>query len=119
MLGRNGLGTQLGGGSSVVDLGSAAAAKSEEHAELNEYGALGEPSGKTVLVARFTIAQIPTSSGLTYGTQGIIPVGDEARWVEGSCILDVGNYSTGQRQSVIAGALAVYHGTAHSGGVCG
>jgi hypothetical protein len=96
------------GVSSVIALGSPAAAKSEQHSELKEFTADGT-------VTRFTIKRIPISAGFIDRGRHVASV----LWVEGSCVLYVGavSYYAVRRSSIVAGALKIYARTAHSG-VC-
>src|SRR5665213_291618 len=94
--------------SSVVVLGSPAAAKSEIKAA---FSSAPRP---------FTIKQIPTSLGVM-GSQGKQKAAEIA-WIEGSCFVYIRNFNTGKasvvdsaydpRATAIAGALAIYNRTA-------
>lgn len=101
-----------GGISFVTVLASPAAAASEEQAEFKEDVAENSP------VTRFTIKQLSTSEGFA-GKETSRAFGN-VLFVEGSCVLLVGDATNGAnpRPPVIAGALKVYGRTAHSAGVC-
>ena len=96
----------------MIALGSPAAATAEERAQLKEDLAENNP------VTRFTIKQLPTSEG--FAAKGTYSVAN-VLFVEGSCVLEVGDATHGAnpRPPVIAGALKVYGRTAHIAGVCG
>ena len=97
------------GTAQVIVLGSATGAKSELKADV---------SPSLAVQPHFTIKQIPTSVGFTGKSKS--QHGAVVFFVEGSCELALSNTASGApRPVVIAGALAIYDRTAHSGGVCG
>jgi hypothetical protein len=103
------------GVSYVEVLGSPAAAKSEAQGLLKQ-STTGLPGGVTA--TSFTVRQLPTSEGDTQTSSARVA---NVWWVEGSCLLVVGDYTSyypTERSAVIAGALKVYARTAHSAGVC-
>jgi hypothetical protein len=107
-------GSNKGGASAVLVLGTPSAAQHEVAASVKEF--LGEGAAQHMPSSEFAVATIPGSHGAVAG-----PVAN-VWFSEGSCFLIVGDEEKDGKDpkpAVIAGALKVYSRTAHSNGVCG
>lgn len=99
----------------VLEVGSAAAARAEETAELKE----DVIEQGHVHVTHFTVAGIPRSEGIA-AAAGKRGSAANVLFTVGRCLLLVGNGEVGSRYKahVVSGAQALYRRTIDAGGAC-
>jgi hypothetical protein len=105
----------------VMRLGSAAGAQTVAVAQLKGFRSATDGTKVTT----FSVAGVPGARGFSYSGGGAPGSASNVLFIEGSCVLLVGDgdMSNGlpvktTRAYAIAGVKAVYHRTAHAHGAC-